>query len=251
MDERVLVLGAGLLGGAMNALAGGGSFATLPALIAVGVPSVQANASSTVALLPGGFAGAWAFRRGLGPVCGVPLRPILIVTVLGGAAGAGLLLMTPASAFDVVLPWLLLVAALTLAFGNRLRALLRRRFRMGRVTVLTAQFSLAIYGGYFGGGVGIMMMAAWTVMGHGDIKAMNAPRTLLVSCANGVAVLAFVFAHAVYWPETLLMLIGATLGGYGGARLSVLAPPGVIRIATLLLVAGITIRFFVRAYVGM
>lgn len=247
----LLMLVAGMVGGAMNALAGGGSFVTLPAMIAVGIPSVPANASSTVALLPGGFAGAWAYREGLRPVRGVPLRPMLAVTVAGGLAGAVLLLRTPASAFDLALPWLLLVAALTLTFGSRIRILLQHRVTFGRPVVLAVQFVLGVYGGYFGGAVGIMMMAAWTLFGECDIKAMNGPRMLLVSSANGVAVLTFIVAHAVYWPETLVMLIGATLGGYGGARLSRLAPAPVVRIVTLVLVAGITIRFFVRTYAGV
>lgn len=251
MDRMLLMLVAGFVGGAMNALAGGGSFVTLPAMIAVGVPSVPANASSTVALLPGGFAGAWAYRDGLGPVRGVPLRPMLAVTVVGGFTGAILLLRTPASAFDVALPWLLLVAALTLTFGSHLRTLLQHRMEFGPPVVLSAQFLLGIYGGYFGGAVGIMMMAAWTLFGEREIKAMNAPRMLLVSSANGVAVLTFIFARAVYWPETLTMLVGATVGGYGGARLSRLAPPRVVRIATLVLVAGVTVRFFLRTYAGV
>jgi uncharacterized protein len=251
MDRMLLMFAAGLLGGAMNALAGGGSFVTLPAMIAIGVPSVQANASSTTALLPGGFAGAWAFREGLGPVCGVGLRPTLAVTVAGGLAGAVLLLRTPASAFDLVLPWLLLLASLTLAFGARLRAHLHARVRIGPATVLGTQFVLGVYGGYFGGAVGIMMMAAWTLFGQHEIKAMNAPRTLLVSSANTVAVLTFILAGAVYWAETIAMLAGATLGGWGGAMLSRRAPVRLVRAATLLLTTAITLRFFVRAYAGI
>ncbi|HEY0419342.1 MAG TPA: TSUP family transporter, partial [Acetobacteraceae bacterium] len=102
-SDLPLLLAAGLLAGAMNALAGGGSFVTLPALIAAGVPSVQANASSTLALYPGGVASVWTYRDGLGPVCGVPLRPLLVVTLVGGLAGGLLLLWTPSSIFDAVL----------------------------------------------------------------------------------------------------------------------------------------------------
>jgi uncharacterized membrane protein YfcA len=248
MTSVMLVFGAGLLGGTMNALAGGGSFVTLPAMIAAGVPSVQANASSTVALLPGGFASAWAFRDGLGPVCGVGVFPLLTVTLLGGVLGAVLLLCTPATTFDLVLPWLLLVAAVTLGFGAQLRALLHRRVHIGAGAVLVAQYALGIYGGYFGGAVGIMMMAVWTLFGQLELKAMNAPRTLLVSATNTVAVLTFIIAQAVYWPETLVMLLGATLGGYGGARISQSLPPHVIRVATLLLTLIITLGFFARTY---
>ena len=116
--EGLLLAGAGLLAGAMNALAGGGSFVSLPALIAVGVPSVAANASSTVALYPGGLASAWVYRTGLGDICGVSAKAMLAVTLVGGLAGSLLLLLTPSDAFDLVLPWLLLVATLALAFGR-------------------------------------------------------------------------------------------------------------------------------------
>jgi uncharacterized membrane protein YfcA len=248
MIPMLLLFGAGLLGGAMNALAGGGTFATLPAMIASGVPSVQANASCTVALLPGGFAGAWAFRKGLAPVCGVPLPRLLAVTLVGGVCGAFLLLSTPTTLFDAVLPWLLLVAAVTLAFGAQLRALLERSVRIGGTTILAAQFMLGIYGGYFGGAVGLMMMAAWTLFGQRDLKAMSAPRTLMVSATNTMAALTFILAHAVYWPQTVAMLIGSTVGGYGGARLSSLAPAWLVRAVTLLVVWGITAGFFLKTY---
>src|ERR1700759_4041315 len=119
-----LVCGAGFVAGAMNALAGGGSFVSLPALIAAGVPSVQANASSTVALYPGGIASVWAYRHGLSPVGNVSLRHMLYITVAGGACGALLLLSTPTKAFDLLLPWLLLIATIALAFGNTIGAAL-------------------------------------------------------------------------------------------------------------------------------
>lgn len=250
MNQLVLVAGAGCVGGAMNALAGGGSFVTLPALIAAGVPSVQANASSTVALFPGGIASAWAYRDGLGPVGPVALRPLLVVTTIGGVIGALLLLWTPTTTFDVVLPWLLLLATLALGFGRTLGDLLRRRWRIGQSAVLVIQFGLGIYGGYFGGAVGIMMMAIWGLLGSHDLKSLNAPRTLLVSAANTMAVVAFIVARAVHWPETIVMLLAAAVGGYGGAQIGRRAPPGAVRAGTLLVSAGITAAFFARAYLA-
>ena len=232
----------------MNALAGGGSFVSLPALIAAGVPSVQANASSTVALFPGGVVSAWAYREGLGPVGTASLRPLLIATLLGGLIGAALLLSTPTSIFDWVLPWLLLLATLALGFGRTLGEWLRRRWRINPMAVLMIQFGLGIYGGYFGGAVGIMMMAVWGLLDDRDLKSLNAPRTLLVTAANSMAVLTFIAARAVHWPETMVMLIAAAAGGYGGAQLGRRAPPQVIRAGTLFLTACITLVFFVRAY---
>ncbi|MBP0590578.1 sulfite exporter TauE/SafE family protein [Paraburkholderia sp. LEh10] len=248
MNDLFLVAGAGLLAGGMNALAGGGSFVTLPALIAAGVPSVQANASSTVALYPGGLASAWTYREGLGPIGSVSLHALLFTTLVGGIGGALLLLLTPATTFDFVVPWLLLVATVALAFGGRLGEWMRERWHIGQAALLVIQFGLGVYGGYFGGAVGIMMMAVWGLLDSRELKLLNAPRTLLVSAANTMAVVMFIAAHAVHWPETIAMLIGATLGGYGGAQVGRRAPARVIRYGTLTLTSCITVAFFVRAY---
>jgi uncharacterized membrane protein YfcA len=251
MNEFLLIAGAGLIAGAMNALAGGGSFVSLPALIAAGVPSVAANASSTVALFPGGAASAWAYRDGLGPVGTASLKSLLLTTLAGGAIGAMLLLCTPVTTFDVVLPWLLLVATLALGVGQKLGERLRRRRHIRPAAVLIIQFALAIYGGYFGGAVGIMMMAVWGLLDSRELKSLNAPRTLLVSAANAVAVLTFILAQAVHWHETIIMLVAATLGGYGGAQLGRRAPAKAVRAGTVLLTSLITLAFFARAYLKM
>ncbi|WP_242107501.1 sulfite exporter TauE/SafE family protein [Luteimonas aquatica] len=248
MDAFALLFLAGLAAGAMNALAGGGSFVSLPALIAAGVPSVQANASSTVALYPGGLASAWAYRDGLGPVGTASLRALLLATLVGGIVGAWLLLRTPSRTFDAVLPWLLLLAFLSLWLGGRAGEWLRRRWRIAPWAVVAIQFALGVYGGYFGGAVGIMMMAVWGLLDGRDLKSLNAPRTLMVSAANTIAVLIFVAARAVHWPETLVMLGAAVIGGYGGALLGRRAPARVVRAGTLLLTAGITAAFFARTY---
>jgi uncharacterized membrane protein YfcA len=199
-------------------------------------------------MFPGGVASAWAYRDGLEPVGNIALRPLLLTTLFGGAIGAILLLWTSSNTFDFVLPWLLLLATLALAFGRPLGELLRNYWRIGPTAVLIVQFSLGIYGGYFGGAVGIMMMAVWGLLDSRELKALNAPRTLLVSVANTIAVMIFVAARAIHWPETIAMLIAASVGGYGGALIGRRAPPGVVRCGTLLLTAGITLTFFVRAY---
>lgn len=248
MDHWPLLLGAGALAGGMNALAGGGSFVTLAALIASGVPSVNANASSTIALYPAGLASAWVYRDGIGRVCGVPLRPTLIATLLGGLIGAVLLLRTPSSVFDRVLPWLLLLATLAIAAGPRLGPVLRARLRVGLPTILVIQVLLGVYGGYFGGAVGLMMMATWALLDGTDVKALNAPRTLFVTAANTIAVLCFALAGAVWWPETALVGVGAIVGGYGGAHLGRRLPPPLVRAGTMALAVGMTATFFVRAY---
>ncbi|MBS0490361.1 sulfite exporter TauE/SafE family protein [Phenylobacterium sp. NIBR 498073] len=250
MGSELLLLGAGLLAGAMNALAGGGSFVTLPALIAAGVPSVAANASSTVALYPGGLASAWVYRQGLTQVCGVPIRPMLAVTLIGGLAGSLLLLWTPSSTFDVILPWLLLTATLALAFGPRLAPWLQRHAQIGPGPILALQFALGVYGGYFGGAVGLMMMAAWSLLAGVDLKQLNPPRTLMVSAANTVAVVCFAIAGAVRWPQALMVALGALAGGYLGAHLGRRLDPRVVRAATIALSVAMTAVFFVRAARG-
>lgn len=250
MNQFLLLSAAGLVAGAMNALAGGGSFVSLPALIAAGLPSVQANASSTVALFPGGVTAAWAYRDGLGPVGTVSLRPLLWATIAGGAAGAALLLLTSSTIFNFVLPWLLLLATLALTFGRKCGEWLRSRWTIQPPVVLIVQFGLGVYGGYFGGAVGIMMMAVWGLLDSRDLKSLNAHRMLLVTATNGIAVLAFILAHAVHWPETMVMLVAAIVGGYGGAQIGRRISPRVTRAGTLLLTTCITLVFFVRAYMA-
>ncbi|CAG9209146.1 putative membrane transporter protein [Paraburkholderia tropica] len=248
MNSMLMIFSAGTLAGAMNALAGGGSFVSLPALIAAGVPPVLANTSSTVALFPGGLASAWAYRSGLKPVGAVSLGGLLAVTLCGGLTGAVLLLCTSSVAFTFMLPWLLLIASVALAFGRRIGAALRARWRIHAHVVLAIQFLLGVYGGYFGGAVGIMMIAMWGLLDTCDLKHLNAPRTLLVSAANVVAVMAFVVAGVVRWPETSVMLAGAIAGGYGGALVGRRARPDIVRAITLIATTGITLAFFVKTY---
>jgi uncharacterized membrane protein YfcA len=231
----------------MNAIAGGGSFVTFPALVLVGLPSVSANATSTVALFPGTIASTWAYRRGLTGIAGLRLRLLLPVSVLGGLVGAVLLLIAPGRVFDQVVPWLLLAATLTFAGGRELGLALSRRLRIGPAVLLPVQFLLAIYGGYFGGAVGLMMLAVWSLLDTAELKAMAPARTLLVSAANGAAVLCFVVAGAVRWTETLAMLVSAIVGGYAGARFAQLVPPRLIRLFVLALSATVTAAFFLRA----
>jgi len=246
MDHLPLLLFAGFAAGAMNALAGGGSFVSLPALIAAGVPSVQANASSTVALYPGGLAGTWAYRDGLEPVAGVSLKLLGLVTGLGGLTGALLLLLTPSSTFDLVIPWLLLFATLLLAFGRQAGAVLRQRLSIGPGTMVAIQFLLGVYGGYFGGAVGIMMLSIWGLLGTSDLKRLHPARTLMVSATNTVAVLLFALAGAVAWPKTLVMLAAGIIGGYTGGHLGRRLDARWVRAGTLACTVSITVIFFYR-----
>jgi uncharacterized membrane protein YfcA len=248
VNTLYVVGGAGVMAGAMNALAGGGTFVTLPALIAAGVPSVQANTSSTVALYPSQLFNVWIYRDGLRPFGGVSLRALSIVTLIGGAMGAILLLKTPTEAFDVALPWLMLSATVALAFARRLGELLRRYVTVGPGTAIAAQCMLGIYGGYFGGAVGLMMIAVWGLLHAADPKSMNGPRTLLVATANTIAVIIFLLAHAVYWREASVLLVAALIGGYAGGQIGRRASARVVRAVTLVLSICITLAFFAKTY---
>jgi uncharacterized protein len=232
----------------MNALAGGGTFATLPALIAAGLPANAANATSNVALLPGAGMSAWAFRDELGPVGGVPVRLLAGITFAGGLLGSLLLVWTPSSTFDVVIPWLLLFALLVLAFGRSAADALRRRVTIGRRTLMAAQALLGIYGGYFGGGVGLMTTAIYGLLAGIEPRGLFAPRTLMLAVANTAAALVFIATGLVDWAAGLPMLAGALVGGWAGARLGKVLPAPAVRAWTLLVTAATTAVFFWRAY---
>lgn len=247
MRDLVLVGLAGLLAGAMNALAGGGSFVSMPALLAAGLPSVTANASSTVALFPGGVASAWVYRGQASPVGAVSFRVLVGATLIGGLVGSLLLLWTSSSAFDRVLPWLLLAATIMLAAGPKIAPRLSRVANRP-ATGIGVQFALGVYGGYFGGAVGIMMMAAWRMLTGAEVHAMQGARTLIVTMANAVAVLTFIVAGAVAWPLALALGSGALAGGYLGAHVGKRLPATVVKLATVSVCAVVTVLFFIRAY---
>ena len=237
-------LGAGLI----NAVAGGGSFLTFPALVFTGVPSIIANASSTMALIPGILASAWAYREDFHGVENFPLRPLVGVSIVGGITGALLLLYTPQRTFDSVLPWLMLAATLLFTFGRQISLSLKRVVHIGPVTVVVAQFVIAIYGGYFGGAIGILMLAVWTVFGLSDIHVINANRTVLGATMNGVAVVLFIAAHKIWWPQTLAMLIAAIVGGYAGARWAKKVDQRYLRGVITAISVCITVMFFLRKH---
>jgi len=248
VHHYLLLVLAGLLAGTMNAVAGGGSFVTFPVLVFVGLPPIAANATSTVALFPGTLASTWAYRSGLRGVAGIRLRVLLPISLAGGLVGAILLLVTPGATFDLVIPWLLLLATLTFAGGRRLGEVLRRHVCIGRRSFLLIHFILSIYGGYFGGAVGLMMMAVWTLLDATDLTLLAPARTLLVSAANGMAVLWFIVAGVVRWPQMLAMTLSVIAGGYYAARFARKLPAPVLRVFVVLLSATVTAGFFLRKY---
>lgn len=246
MASYLLLLAAAFVAGAMNAVAGGGSFLTFPALVFTGVPSIIANASSTVALMPGSAASAWGFRHHFRDFPGVSFRALLAVSLAGGLAGALLLLLTPQRLFDGVIPWLLLTATVAFTFAPKLTPLLQRAVRVGPRTLVAVQFFVAVYGGYFGGAIGIMMLSAWSLFGLTDLKQMNATKTILAGAMNGVAVVCFIAAGKVWWPQTLVMLAGAVAGGWLGAHAGRRVDQKHVRRIVVFISITITLVFFLR-----
>ena len=236
--------------GAINAVAGGGSFITFPALMLAGLPGISANATNNTAMWLGTAASAMGYRQELRETRAVNLRMIL-ASAAGSLLGALLVLLTPEGAFLKAVPFLLLTATLVFIFGP----LLTRRHgpQADQVILptwaLPAQFVLGIYGGYFGAGVGIATLALLGQMGFTRIHQMNGLKTLLTAFMNGVAVIPFALAGAIAWHWALVMCGGAIVGGYVGARLARRAPPRLIRGLVIVIAVGMTIYFFAKTYV--
>ena len=244
MLSTLLLIVAAYAAGVLNAVAGGGSFLTFPALVFAGVPPVAANATSTVAVCPGALAGAYGYRNELGRLTEVNLPSFIGISLVGGLLGALLLLWTPDATFSAIIPWLLLFATALFAAGPKMAAWIRKKTQLGPVGVLVVQFLIAVYGGYFGGGIGILMLATFGVFGLTDIHAMNGLKSLLSGLLNAVAVVAFVAGGVVYWPEALIMLVACVAGGYSGARIARRIPPPYLRKFVILVGSAMTVYFF-------
>jgi uncharacterized membrane protein YfcA len=244
--EFFLLAGAALIAGIMNAVAGGGTFITFPMLVFLGVPPINANASNAVGLFPGTCASAWAYRHDYKNFDGVPFWALATMGVGGGLTGAVLLLLTPGPTFDAMVPWLILVATLIFIFGPRIAPRLHAFFSIGPKTLLAVQFTLSIYGGYFGGAMGIIMLAVYSLFGQTNLNTMNATKTLMAGFINGIAVIIFVTAGIVWWSQTFALLIGSSIGGYVGARVARRMNQKYVRIAIIVISIGVTIAFFVR-----
>jgi uncharacterized membrane protein YfcA len=250
---------AAALAGALNSVAGGGSFISFPMLVLTGVPELPANATNTVAIWPGAVASVGGYRRELSAQRNI-LIPLAIVSVIGGVIGAIALLNTPQVTFKQLVPFLLLFATLLFTFSGTLMNWIKANFKKhnyveantepgiinsSRLTflgVLVVQSIIAFYGGFFGGGIGIMMLAALRVLGMENIHEMNALKMLLSAIINGVAVLLFVTRGIVYWPQAVIMVIGAIIGGYGGASIARRLNP--LHVRRFVIVVGFAMTFY-------
>jgi uncharacterized membrane protein YfcA len=254
MDAPTLALlfVAAALGGALNSVAGGGSFIAFPALVFAGVPEVAANATNSVALWPAGVASAVAYRNDM-PKGRALVTTLVVASFVGSTAGAALLLKTAESTFVQLIPWLLLMAAALFSFGPRLTA----RFRAsspadvgarGLAAIGLAQTVIALYGGYFGGGMGILMLAALSLVGMTNIHAMNALKTILGAVINGVAIALFIAAGAVAWRPGSVMIVGGIAGGYAGAWAARRMDPKRVRPFVAFVAWSMTAYFFLKAF---
>jgi uncharacterized membrane protein YfcA len=237
--------------GAINSAAGGGTMVSFPTLLWLGLPSVVANATNTVAIWPGSLGSLWGFRREFART-EPRMRWLLLPGTVGGAIGAMLLRMTPAGIFDRIVPFLILFATslfvVQIPVQRWLRtthaAVRRGRWWMGAAGLL--QLLVGIYGGYFGAGISIMMLSLLGVLGMTDILEMNALTSLFSLSINGVAALLFIAAGLIYWPYVLVMAIGAVLGGYGAAGVARRIGRSAVRAFVIAVGFTIAVVMFVR-----
>ncbi len=255
--DMLLIGAGGFAAGAVNSMAGGGTFFSFPAMLAVGLPPVVANASNSVALWPGSLTGAWAYRLELARYKRY-LLPMGIASFIGGAAGGLLLLAAGDARFAALIPWLLAFATLLFAFSPQLSSALRRMRPppaagtaagngAGSPAGWLVQFLVSIYGGFFGAGMGILMMASLAIGGHEDVQHINALKNLLSAVIYSITVMTFIIAGAVSWPHTLIMVVTASLGGYWGASVARKIRGPWLRRMVILVGSGLTAYYFYKA----
>jgi uncharacterized membrane protein YfcA len=250
LPELALLFIAGLCGGFLNSVAGGGSFITFPALLMAGVPPVSANATNTFASCSGYLSGAYAFRSDLTRHWR-ELPRFLAVSLLGGVVGAWLLLKTPESLFRDAIPWLMLFATVLFAFGGRLNqwltrlgSLHRHASVIGRLLLLLLLLSVSVYGGFFNAGLGIIILSYLALAGYTDINAMNGIKLLVSSAVSLIAIALFVHGGAIAWREGSVVLLGTLVGGYLAARLSRRLPQRMVRGFVIVASVAVTAAFF-------
>jgi uncharacterized membrane protein YfcA len=220
--HAAFAFGAAFVAGAINSVAGGGTLVSFPTLIWLGLSSVTANATSTVAIWPGSLGAMWGYRREL-RATHPRMLALIVPSLIGGIAGALLLRWTPPALFDKLVPYLILFATLLFMAQHSVQQAIgtgssaEHRSLKWLIGAMFFQLLVAVYGGYFGAGIGILMLAALSILGLKDIHEMNGLKNFFAVCINGVAALYFVWAGMVYWPDVLVMAVGAVAGGYGGA----------------------------------
>ena len=250
------VMAAAFTAGAINAIAGGGTLVSFPALLGIGFTGQQANVTSTLALWPGSLGGFWGHRHDLDGTRAFALR-LVPPSLLGGMLGAWLMLVTPQSVFNLLIPWLILAATLLLAANEPLQRLLKRAGGHERTSAwwlgaMSFQFLVGVYGGYFGAGIGILMLAALSLLGLTDIHQMNGLKNFLALAINGVAIAAFLLAELLrhpgnaQWSVAGLMAVAAALGGLTGSRLAHRVGRSAVRIVVVAIGFGLSAWYFFK-----
>jgi uncharacterized protein len=248
--HELLVFGAACVAGAINSVAGGGTLITVPTLIWLGIPAINANATSTVALWPGSLSGAWGFRREL-LAADRRVFALIVPSLIGGLSGAILLHRTPPDVFERLIPLLILFATCLFMAQEPLQ----RRFNLTAIHnarshwlswTMLFQLLVGIYGGYFGAGIGIMMLAALSLMGHTDIYQMNGVKNMLAVAINGIAIMYLVFTDLILWPDALVMAIGAVVGGVAGAGTARRVGRPVVRRIVIIVGFAMALAMFMR-----
>ncbi|HYA81168.1 MAG TPA: sulfite exporter TauE/SafE family protein [Methylocystis sp.] len=234
-----------LWAGAQNALAGGGSFLTLPMLMLTGMDARAANITSCVGLFPAQIAIALAGRSLASGVAGLSLRLLTFISIAGGAIGAAILLVTPADFFARLVPWLVLFATAIFVWGSFFRKA-ETAGHVGPAAAGVMQMLISIYGGYFGGGIGFLMIAALTLAGE-QVRAAGATKNVLAAVMNASAVLIFLFSPDLRWTQAATTMIGATIGGLYGAKLLHVLDEKLLRVFVALIGAALTIGLFWKA----
>jgi uncharacterized membrane protein YfcA len=254
LTKLLALFSAGVLGGILNAVAGGGSFVTFPALLFFGVPPVSANATNTFASCAGYLTGTFAFRKDL-YIHRDELPLIIIISLAGGVAGAWLLLQTPESTFREAIPWLLLFATFLFLFGGKINRASKRFYSyhphasiIGRMLLNLLLLGICIYGGFFNAGLGIVILSYLALGGYSNINTMNGLKLLVSSAVSLIAILLFIYDGAIAWIEGVSVLLGALFGGYFSAHISRRLPQKYVRTFVILAGFGITIYFFFDIY---
>lgn len=247
MTDYLILAVAAFFAGTLNTVAGGGTFLTFPALVYTGVPVVAANATSAVAVFPGYLGGAAGFRAELLAFDRRRLVRIALFTILGGLIGSLLLLVSSNAAFSLTIPFLLAAATLIFAFGDRLRAMAEKRSRAGGDGWLST-ILVSVYGGYFNGGLGIVLLALFSMWGMRDLNQMNGLKNGLSFILSAISVAIFAVAGIVAWPQAAVMMVAATAGGYAGAPLARALPLFVVRAIIIAVGTVMSLVFFARLF---
>jgi len=245
--ELSLLASASFIAGIINSIAGGGSFLTFPALVFTGVSTIAANATSAVAVFPGYLSGALGFSKELKEYPKSKFLLLITLSIMGGIGGSLLLLITPASVFSYIIPWLLGFATLLFAFGDFVAKWAKKNSNsngfLGNLTTLI----VCIYGGYFNGGLGIILLALFSTLGMRDIHLMNGLKNIMSFALSAASVVTFAIAGIVFWQQAIIMMIAATIGGYFGVVVARKLSKDTIRMIIVIIGLIMTVIFGIKA----